>query len=72
MALKIADSCARADVECNLTPTGPYPGTWYDERTADDGCGDAIAESVRYLDARGLLERKEGEPHIIRPKDEAA
>lgn len=49
-------------------------GQWYDTSLAIDGLGGTLdaddqewlTEAVTYLDARGLLIRKDGAPHLVR------
>lgn len=71
-AFAIADDCARADVETYLNAVSPYPGPWYDLHSMQEEDREMVGRSVRYLEARGRLERKEGEPHLIRPREVAA
>lgn len=47
----------------------PMQGPERDVDTNND-CVDELAESARYLKLRGLLERNEGSPHIVRVKEE--
>lgn len=66
-ALEIADSCARAEIECSCRNAGPRDGGgwWWNTRHEDPNFADDIAQGLRYLEARGLLVRKPGEPHIV-------
>ena len=72
-AMEIADSCARSDIECNVL--GRHPDKekpqvfWYDLATVAPDDLDAIAQSVRYLEARGILVRLSAAPHIVSFKD---
>lgn len=52
-AIEIADSCARADIECECL--GNH-AEGYDLSTAE--AGEMVGQSVRYLMARGLIERE--------------
>lgn len=54
-ALELADSCARADIECECR--GSF-AEGYDLSSAEDFTKEAIEKSVRYLTARGLIERE--------------
>jgi hypothetical protein len=66
-ALEIADSTARADIECNLPYEGEGATIWYDTtRVASDDTY-IIDQAVAYLEARGNLTRKPGAPEWIRP-----
>jgi hypothetical protein len=66
LALKIADSCARSDVECNCEPVGNAPNWSWDLNSIDEGCRDEVMESVRYCDLRGLINRPDpSKPHIV-------
>ncbi len=65
-AFQIADGCARADIECQCLPvSGTLPTEWWDTATADKDSAEAVALSIRYLEARGRLIRKPGEPHLV-------
>lgn len=62
-AIEIADSCARSDIECNLP--GDETGCYDTTATKEDH--DAwLAQSLRYLEARGLIERSPHARHIVR------
>lgn len=70
-AINVADSACRADIECECRHVGSHDaGHWYDTTQYDPTkynpeIGDVIAIAVRYLEARGILIRKEGEPHVV-------
>lgn len=70
-ALDIADSCARSDLECNVPPVA---GTerWYDlgGLTGDEDRRWAD-QAVRYLEMRGQLVRRPGEPQHVRHVEHA-
>lgn len=57
----LAYSAARSDIECYCQPpagTSPLAlNCWYDPRSASAGDRECVAIAIRYLDARGLLER---------------
>lgn len=66
-AIEIADSCARSDIECSCKWTDTTPARWYD--TASDRDPEilaTIAQVVRYLEARGQIERNAEKPHLVR------
>jgi hypothetical protein len=66
-AIEIADSTARADIECNLPYEGKGATIWYDTTlVASDDCY-MIDQAIAYLEARGNLTRKPDAPHMIRP-----
>jgi hypothetical protein len=74
MALDIADSCAVSDIETNCEGTNINPDTFpfwwvYDLNSVHEADKEFVENAVRYLDARGLLVRKEGEPNIVSFKD---
>lgn len=82
LAIKIADSCARADLECNLpwrttddegvaaeiVRDGP---AWYDTTAPEAEGQEWLTDALRYLELRGLLIRNEANPALVRVKDEA-
>ena len=68
-ALEIADYSARSDIETFLRRTQARPA-WYDIRTADQEEKGYVENAVRYLTARGLLERDEKQPHLVHVLDE--
>ena len=56
-AVEIADSCSRSDIECHcLGVDSDDDLRWYDIRVTEACELDAIAQAVRYLTARGLIE----------------
>lgn len=69
-AVEIADQAAgdMIETECRCI------GDWFDTAFAINGLGnynevdecDPLVDAVSYLDRRGLIERKEGEPHLVR------
>lgn len=70
-AIEIADSCARADIEsfCEWNTAGST--RWYDTseaaiHPADAHPRKAVAQAVRYLEARGDLIRHADKPHLVR------
>jgi hypothetical protein len=57
-AMEIADSCARADIECHCVRVELRGGRWYDLASANKTAEiEPIAQAARYLLARGLIER---------------
>lgn len=68
-ALEIADSCARADIESMAIHVCSEAGRrWYDSARVYPNEPESITVvgmAIRYLDARGLLIRYRGEPHIV-------
>lgn len=67
-AFAIADSCARSDIESWTQPVLHQPGEpykWWDLESAVEIDAAALAESVRYLEARGLLVRHPNRPNIV-------
>ena len=76
--LDLADSTARADIECNLPYEGEGATIWYDTTLVaiDDllcpsnprpRSSYMIDQAIAYLEARGQLTRKPGAPEWIRP-----
>ena len=68
-AIEIADSCARADIECGVPHEGELPGAWYDLSKVAEADQEMIGLSVRYLTRRGLLERHPEHETWVRPKE---
>ena len=74
-AAEIADEAAADLIERESLRAGD----WWDTRYAINGLGDynevdecdPINKALSYLDRRGLIERKEGEPHLVRFVKEA-
>lgn len=70
-AMEIADSCARADIESSCTARGDgddYRNWWWDTSSADAEDEEMIALSLRYLEARGLIERNPTDAPLVRFK----
>ena len=53
-AIEIADSCARSDIECHCR--GDFE-RGYDLASAEPEDSEMLVQAVRYLTARGLIER---------------
>lgn len=76
-AIEIADSCARADIECHCRKvrdgdTGEG-GHWYDVGAflaSEDSAVPSIHQAIAYLTARGLLEFDPRAPNLVRPLDQ--
>ena len=67
-AVEEADDSTRTTVESCC----PRADDWWDTSAAYPGDTQQIVEwSLSYLDRRGLIERKEGEPHLVRFVEEA-
>lgn len=66
-AIEIADSCARADIECNVPKArdGTHGAHWYDTGQMGPEERDWLPQSLRYLEARGLLLRDAQNPAIV-------
>ena len=62
-AVEIADSCARSNIECECK--GSFEDG-YDLASAD--YPEALEQAVRYLLARGLIERHPEWPDLVRVK----
>lgn len=65
LALKIADSCARSDVECHCKPTVKGPPWGWNLNSASKEDREHIAEAMEYLESRGLVKRDPKAPHIV-------
>lgn len=65
LAVEIADSTARADVECYCVPHALKPTAWYDTKKVDAEDRQCVDEALLYLDLRGLIERAPNAPHIV-------
>jgi len=69
LALEIADEAARADIEL-YTPRVPMISPkHYDPSRVDPMWRPYTDKAVRYLDARGLLEREPEQPNVVRLLD---
>lgn len=68
-ALEIADPSARCDIESNCESHMVGEHRWWDTSRLDpddEWAATAIAQAVRYLDARGLIERDQKRPELVR------
>lgn len=54
---QLAYSAARSDIETCCAWAGDAPGRWYDTSNVLDNDPESIADALRYLDLRGLIER---------------
>lgn len=83
-AITIADSCARADIECNCHISEIGDERWHDTGVlatihgyqaigdADPETASMIRLALRYLDARGLVIRHPGKRELVRFPEAAA
>ena len=63
MAYEIADSCARADIECNCPRKWVR---WYDTSAVDvQEDAECVDRALRYLDARGLIKHHAEDPTLV-------
>lgn len=73
-AIEIADESARVTVRSALfskeAVTLPAPNRYYDTRSAEPQDLLRAAQRVRYLLARGLIERHPEQEHLVRVLDE--
>lgn len=65
-AVELADESCKSDIECGCAWLGQDADRWYDTRQALAEDQDHIGRAIHYLDRRGLIERKAGEPHLVR------
>lgn len=69
-AMEIADSCARADIESECRAEGEggdFRNWWWNIESADPESRGMVDKSLRYLDARGLVEcRTENGKRLVR------
>jgi len=64
-AVEIADSCARSDIECNLS--GAFADGWYDTTSGEPSDHEVwLEQALRYLGARGLIEHHPEYGHLVR------
>ena len=63
LAIEIADSCARSDIESNCPWVERDGVRWYDLAYWQN---EFVQASARYLSLRGKLTRCEGDPHLVR------
>lgn len=68
-ALELADDTARSVIELECRDLMVDGVRWYDLATADTINVD-MEQPLRYLEARGLLERDQLQPHLVRVLDE--
>jgi hypothetical protein len=74
-ALEIADSCARSDIECNCECSGKGAARWYRALPDPDISPEEnewLPQALRYLTARGLIERHPDNPDLVRFTERAA
>ena len=64
-AVEIADDAALATVECYSFHDG-RSGLWDTGTARSTLTRQRLDRAISYLDRRGLIERKEGEPHMVR------
>lgn len=65
----LADAVEEADESTRTTIESYCPSSegWWDTSAAEPSeVGEIVDWSLSYLDRRGLIERKEGEPHLVR------
>ena len=72
LALEIADSAARSDVECHCTPEQPSPPWFWNLDTLDDVDREGVMLSVHYLELRGLIKHDAERPHVVTFPEEPA
>lgn len=65
-AVELADTSCKSDIETGCVWLGQDVGRWYDTRQDLAEDQEYIDRAIYYLDRRGLIERKEGEPHLVR------
>lgn len=53
MAVEIADSCARSDIECHGHHVQIGDTAWYDLQGLDDDLREVVEFGLRYMAARG-------------------
>lgn len=80
-AVEIADDACRTTIEteCSRWPDGIYFAGqpthlhtwWFDTAEVEPYVKPHIARALSYLGRRDLIERKEGEPHLVRFVEEA-
>jgi hypothetical protein len=69
-AIDIADSSARADVECHcpwtyLKETDDASSRWYDTARIDPEDAAHLEQALRYLRARGRINHHPEQPHLV-------
>lgn len=68
-AMEIADSCTRADIECESPAVEMDGRRWHDISCVAECAQDMVARAERYLIARDLLERHAEHPGLVRFKN---
>lgn len=78
LALKLADSTARADIECHTLPAegrglpvSQSHNRYWDTRTASGDDKHYVADALEYLELRGMLDRHPKRRHLVRFKESA-
>lgn len=66
MAYKIADSMSMCEIESYCAPVESVGCRWWDTSQPDDVDEGGVAESLAYLEARGLVVRHPDRPHMVR------
>jgi hypothetical protein len=65
-AYEIADSMSMCDIECNTHPVEVEGVNWWNTAIVDPQDDGGVAESLAYLDARGLVIRHPARPELVR------
>lgn len=65
LALRIADSCARSDIETCCVPVGNGMPPRWDLQSVDGLDRDTVAQAMEYLELRRLVQRDSRNPHIV-------
>lgn len=75
-AVEIADEAEMSLIECGCQQVEVDGRTWYDTRYYADAMlaedQEFVARALSYLDRRGLIERKEGEAHLVKFMEDLA
>lgn len=69
-ALEIADVHAACLLESCTTPIFVNGKRRWCDSSTDDGNPEDIEQAIRYLEARGLLERHPEKAHLVQPRND--
>lgn len=68
-AVDLADEASREVILLEPFNRWENGAMWYDTARVMPTAKGHVARALSYLDRRGLIERKEGEPHMVRFRD---
>ena len=66
LAREIADDSSRSDIELYAPLVVSMTPSFYDTRSVEPIWREYVEKAVRYLEARGRIERHAEQPHLVR------